>query len=730
MTIRVALEHRTTYRFDRPVTVHPHVVRLRPAPHCRTPIDAYSLTVRPGGHFVNWQQDAFGNHQARLVFAEPVTELEIVVDLVADMTVINPFDFFLEDYAQHVPFAYPAGVRSDLEPYLRPVDEVAPGRPAPVSGTSHVPAVPRGSGPGPVLREWMAEWAPAVRDLAGTDTLRTVDFLVDVNQRVHRAVGYTVRMEPGVQTPDETLEKASGSCRDSAWLLASVLREMGLATRFVSGYLVQLEPDVRPLDGPGGPEHDFTDLHAWTEVYVPGAGWIGLDPTSGLFAGEGHIPLAATPHPATAAPITGSTSPCEVDFDFSNTVRRVHEDPRVTRPYTDGQWSRIQAVGWAVDGRLADGDVRLTMGGEPTFVSVDDMEAEEWNTAADGPQKRRLAASLAGRLFERWAPGGVLHHGQGKWYPGEPLPRWAIGLVWRTDGEPLWRDRSLLDTPWGPAVVPSGSAQAEQAVHAVAVGTAARLGIGEALCLPAYEDLLHDLWQEARRPWGEAPATDADPDDPDLADAASRKGRVDALDADPGTPAGWVVPLFRAEDDTRWASAAWRLRRKHLFLTPGTSPLGLRLPLDSVAWTPPPPVHERSPFEARGSLPGHPLPGADPETDGPSGPAGVSWASGTALRATAGLPVASSTPSGALGGVTPALIADQSSSPRTALAVEERDGHVFVFLPPLTHAEHALELLAAVEGAAAEAGVPVVLEGYPLPGDPRLRSMSVTPDPG
>ena len=671
MTIRVALEHRTTYRFDRSVTVHPHVVRLRPAPHCRTPVTAYSLKVTPGGHFLNWQQDAFGNHLARLVFPERTRELSITVDLVADMTVVNPFDFFLEDYAERYPFEYPGGVRADLEPYLRRVDE--PGA--------------DGAGPGPLVREWLAALGPV------PDGGRAiVDFLVDVNQRLQRDVAYTVRMEPGVQSPDGTLRRALGSCRDSAWLLVSVLRELGLAARFVSGYLVQLAPDVvphpdDPLAGPAGPAADFTDLHAWTEVYVPGAGWIGMDPTSGLLAGEGHIPLSATPHPATSAPITGATDPCEVSFDFSNTVTRVHEDVRVTRPYTPAQWERVDALGRHVDTLLEAGDVRLTMGGEPTFVAVDDMESAQWNTDADGEGKRALAADLAARLRERWADGGVVHHGQGKWYPGEPLPRWAIQLSWRADGTPLWNDPALLDTPWGE---PPAGPDPVQVTRDLAAALAAGLGVPGEHVVPAYEDRLAALLDEARRPAGERPQADADPDDEALDDADRRAEVVGALDVAPGVPTGWVVPVFRTEHGDAWGTARWRPRRRHLFLLPGTSPLGLRLPLDSIAWTPPPGAVEADPFAARPPLPA---------------PAG-------------------------LGDVPPAEVLDIEKAPRTALTVEARDGHVFVFLPPLERLEDGVDLLARVEAAARAVGVPVVLEGYPLPGDERLASLSVTPDPG
>ncbi|MCB0169363.1 MAG: transglutaminase family protein, partial [Anaerolineae bacterium] len=393
MSIHVAINHKTHYRYDRLVALSPHIFRLRPAPHSRTPIEAYSLTIRPEPHFINWQQDPFGNYLARVVFPERADELYIEVDVVADLTVINPFDFFVEEYAEKYPFNYAAQEAKELAPYIETKEQ------------------------GPLLMEW----------LAGVDRSEKpiVDFLVELNQRLWQDLNYTVRMEPGIQTCEETLEKALGSCRDSGWLLVQILRHLGLAARFVSGYLVQLTADIEALDGPSGPTEDFTDLHAWAEVYIPGAGWLGLDPTSGLFAGEGHIPLACTPDPVSAAPVTGYTDPCEViEFHFDNSVRRVHEDPRVTKPYTEIQWAAINALGQQVDASLTAGDVRLTMGGEPTFVSIDDMEAAEWNTAADGPHKRKLAGNLIRRLQNTFGKGGVRYYGQGKWYPGEQLPRW------------------------------------------------------------------------------------------------------------------------------------------------------------------------------------------------------------------------------------------------------------------------------------------------------------------
>ncbi len=437
MPIRVALNHKTHYTYDRLVTLQPHVIRLRPAPHCRTPVLSYSLRVEPQPHFLNWQQDPYSNYLARVVFLRPARSFQVEVDLVADMTAINPFEFFVEATAETYPFPYDPILMRELVPYL----EAAPAGPRLI----------------------------ALVDSLRRRDLRTLDFVVEINQRLQKEVRYLIRMEPGVQTCEETLTLGSGSCRDSAWLLVQVLRRLGLAARFVSGYLIQLSADTKSLDGPSGPEHDFTDLHAWGEVYLPGAGWIGLDPTSGLLADEGHIPLACAADPTSAAAITGSFSwakdpdrgaedRCDEQFHFDMSVTRVHETPRVTRPYTEEQWQAIDALGQQIDEELVAGDVRLTMGGEPTFVSIDDFDSPEWTVAALGPAKRRLAGVLLKRLRDRFAPGAVLHFGQGKWYPGEPLPRWAFGCYWRRDGIPAWSDPALVADPehdyghgWGDA---------------------------------------------------------------------------------------------------------------------------------------------------------------------------------------------------------------------------------------------------------------------------------------
>ncbi|MEK7322789.1 MAG: transglutaminase family protein [Pseudomonadota bacterium] len=670
MAIRVGLTHITAYRYDRPVRLSPQVLRLRPAPHARTPIEAYSLRIRPEPHFINWQQDPFGNYLARVVFPEPTSELYLEVDVVAELTVINPFDFFMEEYAERFPFDYPPHLHKELSPYFEIKDH------------------------GPLLRDWLAGISLAPRN--------TVDFLVYLNQVLREKVDYTVRMEPGVQSSEETLGKALGSCRDSAWLLVQILRHLGLAARFVSGYLVQLTADVKSLDGPAGPAADFTDLHAWAEVYIPGAGWVGLDPTSGLFAGEGHIPLACTPDPSSAAPLSGETGECKVEFYHHNTVQRLHEDPRVTKPYREDQWAAILALGKKVDADLDAQDVRLTMGGEPTFVSGDDMEAPEWNTAALGAHKRRLAGQLLRRLAQGYGVGGALHCGQGKWYPGEALPRWALGCFWRKDGVPIWRDPALLRTELDDEG--HTSADAQRFISEVA----RRLGVNPRNASPGYEDTLYSLWQESGVP------INLDPLQVKLNDPLERRLLAAALSRGLGTPVGYALPLqwnFRLRG---WYSTPWRFRREHLFLIQGDSPMGLRLPLDSLPWVreeermlP----QERSLFQpvaALGDIHG-----------------------GVMRRYSSWVPDYTSHPE---------IHEQPGSSPRTervqievihtALCIEARGGCLHVFLPPLAELEHYLDLVTVLEDTAQSLELPIVLEGYEPPRDLRLQRLLVTPDPG
>ncbi len=670
MSIRVALRHKTHYRYDRPVNMAPHILRLRPAPHSRTPILGYSLRILPEKHFINWQQDPFGNFLARLVFPEKTTHFDIEVEVIADMTVINPFDFFLEEYATDYPFEYDPQLAKELVPYREQVES------------------------GPLLMEWLKTVDRTPR--------ATQDFLVAINQRVWKDLSYNIRLEPGVQTCEETLELACGSCRDSAWLLVQLLRHLGFAARFVSGYLVQLTADQKSLDGPSGPEVDFTDLHAWAEVYVPGAGWLGLDPTSGLFAGENHIPLACTPDPVSAAPVTGAMDKCEVSFTFENTVTRIHEDPRVTKPYRDDQWTAIDALGRAVDARLFANDVRLTMGGEPTFVSIDDMESAQWNTAALGRHKLERAQDLWNRLGSHFAPDGLKFSGQGKWYPGEPLPRWALGLFWRTDGVPLWRNPALLadeGRDYGHT-----TARAAAFIHLLAQ----QLGVPTRHIQAGYEDALHYLLKEAEIP------ANLDPMRADLKDSQERKSLAEKLSRGLNEPVGYVLPIARDSVNHTWRSGLWEFRRGRLNLLPGDSPLGLRLPLASLPWVA---VEQREPT--------WPLDMFAPRAELPDAYGEV------ARRYSAFQPESTLHPE--IQAQSPADIASNgvaTAVPHTALCVEARGGVIRVFMPPLTTLEHYLEISAAIEHTAAQLDTPVILEGYEPPRDWRLQRLMVTPDPG
>lgn len=663
MPVRVAIRHHTSYHYDRAVKLSPQVIRLRPAPHARNPIHAYSLKVKPENHFINWQQDPFGNYQARVVFPEKTTLLSIDVEVITDMVTVNPFDFFLEEYAENFPFSYEKSLGEELAPYL------------------HI------SEDGELLKALVA--GPQVQGMLGQ---RTVDFLVQLIGKLASDIHYNIRMEPGVQSCETTLERSNGSCRDTAWLLVQILRHLGLAARFVSGYLVQLTPDEKVLDGPNGPDEDFTDLHAWCEVYLPGAGWVGLDATSGLFAGEGHIPLAATPEPASAAPLTGFSDPAEVTFGFGNVVERILETPRVTKPFTANQFQEVLALGDQVETALQTGDVRLTMGGEPTFVSETDMESDQWNEAADGEDKRRLGYDLAERLLADFAPGGFIYQGQGKWYPGEPIPRWQYAIYWRNDGQKLWHNHALLANP-----TKDGGAD-HQAAKNFARQLSRELGVNEHYAIPAYEDTFYFLWETGNLP------NNIDPRTLDPADKLERQTLAKLLDVGLDKPKGYVLPLEFDHDADHWASSPWTFKREHLFLLPGNSGMGLRLPLDRLPK--PDPANEKivvedSPME---DLP--PLPDASPA------PSPTSTASsGPAPNATAGHKPAKE------------LV-------RTALCIEPRDGNLYLFLPPLKNNESFVLLLQAVERSAAALAQPVIIEGYAPKSDGRLTKLVVTPDPG
>ncbi|TIO78488.1 MAG: transglutaminase family protein [Mesorhizobium sp.] len=682
MAILAAVHHLTHYKYDRPVVLGPQVIRLQPAPHSRTKVLSHSLKVEPKNHFVNLQQDPYGNFLARFVFPEPVSELKIEVDLVADMTVYNPFDFFVEPSAETFPFDYPEEIREDLAIYRTP---------EPV---------------GPLLSKFLEsiDRSPA----------NTVNFLVDLNARLQREIAYIVRMETGVYSPEETLAAGKGSCRDSSWLLVQILRNLGIAARFVSGYLIQLKPDLVSLDGPPGTSVDFTDLHAWCEVYIPGAGWIGFDPTSGLLTGESHVPLAATPHFRNAAPISGMASFANVDFNFDMRVDRIAEHPRITKPFSDESWEALDALGNKVDAILQEQDVRLTMGGEPTFVSIDDFESAEWNTAAVGPTKRDKADELIRRLRERFAPGGFLHYGQGKWYPGESLPRWTFSLYWRADGEPVWRDPSLIARE--KSTVPVGPEQAESLLTAIA----GELGLDKGMVSEAYEDPAEWLLKEGKLP------DNVDPSNSKLEDPEERSRMARVFERGLTKPSGYVLPVQRWNSQAagqRWRSEKWKTRRGRLFLVPGDSPVGYRLPLGTLPYVPPaqfPYIVPVDPSVPRGPLPAREaiLPEAAPvEPEGADEMArrqqAVSFTAATGQQDRVEQEITE------IGGAV-----------RTALTVEPRDGRLCVFMPPVEALEDYLELVAAAENAAKAVGLPVHIEGYGPPHDPRLNVIRVAPDPG
>ena len=781
MSIHVALSHITHYKYDRPVKLGPQVVRLRPAPHSRTQVLSYSLNIAPAKHFINWQQDPFANYQARLVFPEPTREFKVTVDMVVDMVVRNPFDYFLEPQAEEFPFKYEAAMARELAPYL--VTEPAT----------------------PLLCAYL--------DKIDRSPKRTNDFLVGVNQQLQSDIKYAIRMEPGVQTPEETLELANGSCRDTGWLMVQLLRHMGLAARFVSGYLIQLKADVKSLDGPSGAEIDFTDLHAWCEVFLPGAGWVGLDPTSGLMAGEGHIPLACTPEPSSAAPIEGGMDKCEVEFEHHMRVTRIYESPRVTSPYTEDQWGQVLALGEVVDKALLAGDVRLTMGGEPTFVATTDRDAAEWNIDALGPTKRGYATELVQKLRAEYGQGGFLHFGQGKWYPGEQLPRWALSIFWRKDGQPVWQNPALFADERKPCKYTSADAQ--RFVQTLA----GKLGLATSYITPGFEDTWYYLWRERRLP------VNVDPFDSRLDDAMERDRLRRVFMQGLDSVVGYVLPLQTREaraakeakanpgspppspvlTGARWTTGPWFFRDERMYLMPGDSPMGYRLPLDSVPWvskTDYPYMIEADPFAPRQNLPPTAalaarynaaagmaqaapatVPAPEPSSNGDASAAAQHMArymTGNAARTEASRVLQFRPPGDSSTGSSQAASPPgQAQAPadkrapkafesaawltRTALCVEVRDparangpkdekdldrakvkpkadpesrssrgetGALYIFMPPMERLEDYLDLLAAVEATAQALALSIVLEGYPPPRDPRLKMLQVTPDPG
>ncbi len=634
MALQISLHHRTAYRYSKPVVLGPQTIQLRPAPTARAPILSYSLAVEPADHTLRWQLDPQANFAARVLFPAKTQEFAVDVRLVADMMPVNPFDFVVEPVAATWPFQYGPDLRRDLQPFLT-------------------------SGPaGPKLRSFVAGFPKAARS--------TVDMLVEVNQWIHDTISYNTRMEHGTQSADDTLSCATGSCRDSSWLLVEVFRQLGLAARFVSGYLIQLANEA-----PDGPKRDFADLHAWCEVFLPGAGWIGLDPTSAMLTSEGHIPLVCTATPAQAAPITGTVELAEVEFTHTIMVERWNEPVIVSRPFSDELWQKVRATAHDVDRLLEEQNVRLTMGGEPTFVGIDDPESLQWSLQALGPLKRARGLALLRDLREQTAPGGLLHFGQGKWYPGEALPRWAFHCVSRKDGIPVWQNVELI---------------AHESVRTSVTGLAEALGFLQALTRRLQVSAENIL------PAFNGPALD---------------------DTKQDAPAGYVLPLRRRQPGggLAWSSQLWFERPERLLLMFGDSPVGYRLPVEAMPFVAPdkleygegPETYLGEPRGQRIPLPGSPaqrpeLFALEPQAD----------------------PL-------------PPLSADAKDTTelvRPSLCVEVRDGLLHVFLPYVPVLADYLDLISAVEDTCRYTGLRIWVEGYTPPSDPRVVLFSLTPDPG
>lgn len=644
MAIHIALHHQTIYKYDRLIQIDPQVIRLRPAPHCRSKIISYSLKVEPSNHFINWQQDPFANYQARLVFPKKSNQFIVTVDLVAEMAVFNPFDFFLEPEAENYPFKYKESIKKELTPYL---------------------VKPKAEG---IFLDYYHS--------IDKSKTRTIDFLVKLNQKLQQDIQYLIRLEPGVQSPSETLIKKCGSCRDTAWLMVNLLRLCGLAARFVSGYLIQLTADIKAIDGPSGTDKDFTDLHAWCEVFLPGAGWVGLDPTSGLMAGEGHIPLACTPFPSNAAPIEGSIESCEVEFHHEMEIQRIYESPRVTKPYRNDQWQKILLLGENVDQKLIQGDIRLTMGGEPTFVAIDDNDSPEWNTAALGPKKLQYASVLTDKLFSKYGQGGFLHRGQGKWYPGEQLPRWALSIFWLENGESIWQHPELF-------------AQENDALHYTPQDAkkftkrlCTYLGFPSNVFYEGKEDAWYYLWRESQLP------IDQSIEDLNIDDVMERSRIKRTFNQGLKTVVGYALPIspnyYLNKESTPWLTCKWQTRDKYLSLVPGDSPMGYRLPLNTLSFTKPTSSSKE-------------------------------YYSEEFIRTTLCIETRD---------------AKRSSGPEAESLYQGKQQFLYVFMPPLDDLDHYLKLLSLIEKTALELQMKIVIEGYPPPKDPRLKVLQITPDPG
>jgi uncharacterized protein (DUF2126 family)/transglutaminase-like putative cysteine protease len=655
--MRLLVQHQSTWVYPSPAALGPHLIRLRPANHTKAHIETYGLTISPTGD-IRWQQDPNGNNVARLTYpaGTRVDALTVGVEFACDIKPVNPFDFFIDDRAKNAPFAYPAELNADLAPFLDRNEASVVG--------------------GPKLEAFLGS-LPCDGD--------TIKLIVALNERVNRVTNYVIREEAGIWTPEETLTHGRGSCRDSAVLLIAALRSRGFAARFVSGYLIQLTDEGMIPGAPRGVARDVVDLHAWAEVFLPGGGWVGLDATSGLLCGEGHIPLACSASPPVAAPVEGTSDTNAESVSFSMRIERLEHEPRPTRPYEEDVWHAMLDAGDRADKALCAQRLALTMGGEPTFNARDNTEAPEWNGEALGPDKTLAGRRFAVALKDRLAPGGIVMERVGKLYPGESLPRWAFDIIGRRDGTAIWSGTTLGE--------PHGATTADAARFAKALGE--RLAL-ERFVVPAFEDPWRALQDEASLP------LDVDPLSAALDDPEERRRLARLLDRGITSEAGFVLPLTRFEDV--WVSDRWTFRRGSLFLIPGDGPMGLRLPLKSLG-------------------PGYVAAPAEQLVEPPDPRRAESLAAEIAQRAVQVAALSAA--------IAPASRDDAPvAAVRTALCVEERGGSLHVYFPPLETADDFLALLSVVDDVSVALDLPVALEGYPPPSSPELTKFSLTPDPG
>jgi len=670
MGIQIALKHTSKYRYKQPVTLGPQIIRLRPAYHCRTPILNYELKVEPASCSVTWQLDPHLNRIANVLLPQKARELAVTIELIANLSPINPFDFLLDGGCESFPFSYTPAITDNLAPWLA----VKASR--------------------PMLKSFLGPLVEQKTEI--------VEFILRVNRKVRDEISYVTRHEHGVQTCEQTLALRSGSCRDSAWLLVQIFRSLGIAARFVSGYLIQIAPDRAGPDESVPLTADCAELHAWAEVFLPGAGWVGLDATSGQMTAECHIPLACTPDPAGAAPIAGSVEPVEAEFEYSFLLERVHEPRRPSKPLTDDEWRRVKSVAHEIDRELDAHDVRLTMGGEPTYVGIDEPESPQWNLEAHGSLKRNRGMALVQALRRRVGHGALLHYGMGKWYPGEPLPRWILSCYWREDGKPVWEDGSLIAEEG--ADYGSGPAEALRFMEALA----RRLRVESGNILHAFNPRSQLADKAAHRnSGGTLSSTSASKSAAGTKARASIPVAAVATIGEAEKPAGFVLPIRRRQPNGHlaWSSQLWFFKPERLELSSGDSPIGFRIPVDTIPWVAPDEVAyemDEAPFADKARLPQAQrrmeLFAIDPEPD----------------------PL-------------PAITRPTESVPvlvRSSLCVEARKGRLHVFIPFLEVLADYLDLVAAIEDTCRHLQMPVWLEGYAPPPDLRMHSFSATPDPG